>query len=117
MGIYRSLNEKPPYNDTTLFYYLEATEVQEPRYEPDGVVTDSLRNPILFCSTTDILYSGAFIPLGDTVDVIIYQEYDDEGTAMMLEEYGQRVLCRFKCPFPIPQGTDTILLRKYIDRY
>ena len=117
LGIYRSLNEKPPYNDTTLFYYLEATEVQEPRYEPDGVVTDSLRNPILFCSTTDILYSGAFVPLGDSVDVIIYQEYDDEGTAMMLEEDGQRVLCRFKCPFPIPQGTDTILLRKYIDRY
>ena len=117
LGIYRSLNEKPPYNDTTLFYYLEATEVQEPRYEPDGVVTDSLRNPILFCSTTDILYSGAFVPLGDSVDVIIYQEYDDEGTAMMLEEDGQRVLCRFKCPFPIPQGTDTILLRKNIDRY
>lgn len=117
LGINRSLNEKPPYNDTTLFYYLEATKVQEPRYKPDGVVTDSLRNPMLLCSSTDLLYSGAFVPLGDTIDVIIYQEYDDEGSALILEEDGQSVLCRFKCPFPIPQGTDTILLRKYIDRY
>ena len=116
LGIYRSLNEKPPYNDTTLFYYLEATKVQEPRYKPDGVITDSLRNPMLLCSSTDLLYSGAFVPLGDTIDVIIYQEYDDEGSALILEEDGQSVLCRFICPFPIPQGTDTILLHKYIDR-
>ena len=116
LGIYRSLNEKPPYNDTTLFYYLEATKVQEPRYKPDGVVTDSLRNPMLLCSSTDLLYSCAFVPLGDTIDVIIYQEYDDEGSALILEEDGQSVLCRFICPFPIPQGTDTILLHKYIDR-